>query len=120
MKAAPGAQLAIKDIFGRDSFIAGLWRVLDANSVRMEAERRIGKTSILHKMEAEPPVGWEPVSHDLEQIHSAAGFAEQVCEKVHDRLTIWRRQGRRFLSFLGALAGTTLAPITSPEKKTRP
>ena len=55
MKAAPGAQLPIKDIFGRDPFIAGLWRILDGNSVRMEAERRIGKTSILHKMAAEPP-----------------------------------------------------------------
>jgi hypothetical protein len=54
MKAAPGAQLSIKDIFGRDPFIANLWRVLETNSVRMEAERRIGKTSILHKMEAEP------------------------------------------------------------------
>src|SRR5438067_2003161 len=58
MKAAPGAQLPIKDIFGRDQFIAALWRVLAGNSVRMEAERRIGKTSILHKMEAEPPIGW--------------------------------------------------------------
>jgi hypothetical protein len=49
MKAAPGGLLAIKDIFGRDLFIAGLWSILDGNSIRMEAERRIGKTSILHK-----------------------------------------------------------------------
>ena len=76
MKAAPGAQLPIPDIFGRDEFIAGLWRVLDGNSVRMEAERRIGKTSILHKMEAQPLAGWEPVSLDLEKVHSAAEFAE--------------------------------------------
>src|SRR5947199_2460109 len=96
MKASPGAQLPIKDIFGRDSFIAGLWRVLDGNSVRMEAERRIGKTSILHKMEAEPPASWEPVSLDLEQVHSASEFAEKVCEKVHERLTGWKQQGRRF------------------------
>src|SRR5947209_14506149 len=101
MKAAPGAQLPIKDIFGREAFIAGLWRVLGANSVRMEAERRIGKTSILHKMEAEPPAGWEPVSLDLEQVHSAAEFAKKVCEKVHERLTGWKKQGRRFLGFLG-------------------
>jgi hypothetical protein len=117
MKAAPGAQLPIKDIFGRDPFIASLWRVLDGNSVRMEAERRIGKTSILHKMEAEPHAGWEPVSLDLEKVHSAAEFAEQVCEKVHERLTGWKKHGRRFLSILGYLSDTTIGPIKFPDKK---
>src|SRR5437868_15128557 len=105
MRAAPGAQLPIKDIFGRDEFIADLWRVLDGNSVRMEAERRIGKTSILHKMGAQPPEGWEPVSLDLEKVHSAAEFAEKVCEKVHERLTGWKKQGRRFRSVLGHVGG---------------
>src|SRR5262245_6312311 len=105
MKAAPGAKLPIQDIFGRDPFIAELWRIVDGNSVRMEAERRIGKTSILHKMEAEPPIGWEPVSLDLEKVHSAAEFAERICEKVHERLTGWKKQGRRVLSFLESLGG---------------
>src|ERR1700728_3932427 len=114
MKAAPGAQLAIKDIFGRDPFIAGLWRTLEGNSVRLEAERRIGKTSILHKMEAEPPPGWEPVSLDVEKVHSAAEFAEQVSAKVHERLTGWAKQGRRLLSFLGSLGGHAIGPIKFP------
>ena len=102
MKAAPGGQLPIKDIFGRDSFIATLWRVLESNSVRMEAERRIGKTSILHKMAAEPPVGWEAVSLDVEGIHSAAEFAEVVCQEVHQRLRGWEKQGQRLRNFLGS------------------
>src|SRR5262249_1457650 len=110
----------IRDIFGRDPFIANLWGILDGNSVRMEAERRIGKTSILHKMEAEPPAGWEVVSLDLEQVHSAAEFAEKVCEKVHDRLTGWKKQGRRLLSFLGLVSGTHIGPIKFPEKKNQP
>jgi hypothetical protein len=120
MKAAPGAQLAIEDIFGRDEFIAELWRILDGNSVRMEAERRIGKTSVLHKMEARPPEGWEPVSLDLEQVHSADEFAERVCEKVHERLIGWKKQGRRLGDFLGHLGGTELGPIKFPDKKSRP
>ncbi len=117
MKAAPGAQLPIEDIFGRDQFIADLWRVLEVNSVRMEAERRIGKTSILHKMEAEPPPGWEPISLDLEQVHSAAEFAERVCEKIQGRLTGWKKQGRRIGSFLESLGGTQVGPMMFPEKK---
>ena len=63
-------------IFGRDAFISGLWRILERNSIRMEAERRIGKTHVLQKMCAEPLSGWEPVFLDLEKVHSAAEFAE--------------------------------------------
>jgi hypothetical protein len=120
MKAAPGAQLPIEDIFGRDPFIANLWAILERNSVRMEAERRIGKTSILHKMEAQPPSGWEPVSLDLEKVHSAAEFAERVCEKVHERLTGWKKQDRRLRSFLESLAGIELGSIKFPDKKNHP
>jgi hypothetical protein len=112
--------LAIKDIFGRDPFIASLWRLLEGNSVRMEAERRIGKTSILHKMEAQPPPGWEPVSLDLEKVHSAAEFAELVCKKVHERLTGWKKEGKRILRFLGLLGGGQFGPIKFPEKKNHP
>ena len=86
----------------------------------MEAERRIGKTSILHKMEAEPPPGWEPISLDLEQVHSAAEFAERVCEKIQGRLTGWKKQGRRIGSFLESLGGTQVGPMMFPEKKSRP
>src|SRR5208283_4598188 len=117
MKAAPGGQLSIEDIFGRDSFIETLWRVLAGNSIRLEAERRIGKPSILHKMAAKPPVGWEAVLLDVEQVHSAAEFAEKVCEQVHERLTGWKKQGRRFLDFLGLLGGTHVGPLKFPEKK---
>ena len=120
MKADPGAQLPIEDIFGRDPFIANLWSILDRNSVRMEAERRIGKTSILRKMAAEPPAGWEVVSLDLEKVHSAAEFAEKVCEQVHERLTGWKKHGRRFLSLLGLVSGTHVGPIKFPDKKNRP
>jgi hypothetical protein len=114
MKAAPGAQLPIEDIFGRDAFIANLWQTLAANSVRMEAERRIGKTSILHKMAAQPLAGWDPISLDLEKVHSAAEFAEQVSEQVHTRLAGWKKQGKRLLGFLGLFGGTHVGPLKFP------
>lgn len=120
MRAAAGAQLPIQHIFGRDAFIAGLWRALQKNSIRLEAERRIGKTSILNKMAAEPPSGWEPILLDLEQVHSAAEFAETVCGKVHERLTGWKKQGRRCMGFLETLVGASVGPIKFPEKKDRP
>ena len=112
--------MAIKDIFGRDQFIADLWRVLDQNSVRMEAERRIGKTHILSKMAAEPPKGWEVISFDLQKVHSAAEFAELVCREVHQRLTGWKRQGKRIWDVLGLAGGVQAGPIKFPDKKSHP
>src|ERR1700722_12702181 len=120
MKAAPGGQLPIQDIFGRDSFIGELWSVLHGNSVRLEAERRIGKTSILQKMTAEPAAGWVPIFLDLEQVHSAAEFAEHVCTKVDQHLGHWQRQGQRLSSLIERLGGLQFGPIKFPEKKNRP
>lgn len=117
MKAAPGSQLPIQDIFGRDTFITELWKALDVGSIRLEAERRIGKTSILQKMNAEPPAGWEPIFLDAEQVHSASEFAELVCSEVHKRLEGWKRQANRVRNFLGSMGGTHIGPLKFPERK---
>ncbi len=119
MKAAPGATLPVNDIFGREHFIAELWHSLEAGSIRMEAERRIGKTCILRKMHAEPPDGWEAVLIDVEKIHSAAEFAEKICDEVHQRLEGWKKRGRRVLNALGMLGGAQIGPLKFPEKSAR-
>jgi len=54
MKANPGGQIAIEDVVGRDQLIQTLWDTLEGTSVIMTAERRIGKTSIIRKMNAQP------------------------------------------------------------------
>ncbi|MBP3954895.1 AAA family ATPase [Gemmata sp. G18] len=120
MKAVPGGSVPLNEIFGRDLLITELWRALETNSLRLEAERRIGKTSILRKMESQPANGWEAVFMDVENVHSADEFAERVCEKVHERLTGWKKQGKRFLGMLGLLGGTHVGPIKFPDKKARP
>src|SRR5262249_29262944 len=61
-----------------------------------------------------------PVSLDLEQVHSAAEFAEQVCRKVQDRLTFWSRQGHRLKNFFESLRGGEVGGVKFPEKKDRP
>ena len=89
-------------------------------SIRLEAERRIGKTHVLNKMEADPPDGWEAVLLDLEEVHSAEEFAEKVCDNVHRRLTGWKKQGTRIQNVLSALGGLSAGPIKFPETKDRP
>lgn len=120
MKATPGGILPIEEIFGRDAFIERLWSALERNSIRMEAERRIGKTCVLRKMNEEPLQGWEAIFLDLEKVHSAAEFAELVCIEVQARLTFWKRQGSRLSNFLQSLGGTEVGGFKLPERKHQP
>jgi hypothetical protein len=121
MKSAPGAQLPVDEIFGRDEFINSLWDTLTTNSVRVEAERRIGKTHILRKMEKEPAPGWEVISLDVEKVHSATEFAELVYQEAVERLAGWNRPCRRARDFLVRLAGAEVAGIIKlPEMSQRP
>jgi hypothetical protein len=91
MKANPGGVIDPRNVYGRDRLIAGLWEQLDRLCVLMNAERRIGKTSVLRKMAEEPAPGWFPVFLDLEKFHSAEEFAVAVFEQVQKYLSKWKR-----------------------------
>ena len=67
MKANPGGQIDSSEVVGRDELIEQIWDTLDQQSIRMNAERRIGKTTIIKKLCAEPRSGWVPIFQDLEQ-----------------------------------------------------
>jgi AAA+ ATPase superfamily predicted ATPase len=54
MKTNPGGQLAANEVIGRDRLIAKLWQILERQSLVLTAERRMGKTSVIKKMVAEP------------------------------------------------------------------
>ena len=86
MKANPGGNLDPDSVYGRDALINLLWGRLESQSVLLNAERRIGKTQVLLKMQAEPRAGWRPVFKDLEKIHSAQEFAELVYDEVQQFL----------------------------------
>jgi hypothetical protein len=91
MKANPGGVIDPQCVYGRDGLIAELWRQLEQTCVLMNAERRIGKTSILRKMSNEAPSGWLPMMLDLERFHSAEEFAVAVYEHVQKYLGRWKR-----------------------------
>jgi hypothetical protein len=91
MKANPGGVIDPRNVYGRDRLIAQLWDRLDRLCVLMNAERRIGKTSVLRKMEQEPAPGWFPIMLDLEKFHSAEEFAVAVFGQVQQYLGRWKR-----------------------------
>lgn len=86
MKANPGGNLDPDSVYGRDELIEMLWDRLEVQSILLNEERRIGKTQVLRKMQAQPRKGWRPVFRDLERIHSAQEFAEFVYVEVQQFL----------------------------------
>jgi len=99
-KANAGGNLDPRDVYGRDRLIKSLWNLLKKQSILLNAERRMGKTQILKKMEAEPLEGWRPLYRDLENVHSAQEFSEHVYDDVQKFLGTTLRAKHFILKFL--------------------
>ncbi len=108
MKANPGGQIDLREVVGRDEVINQIWDTIAQQSIRMNAERRIGKTTIIKKLCAEPRSGWVPIFQDLEQYHTALEFAEAVYAEVDRFLSKWERTARRARGFLVSIGGTEI------------
>ncbi len=86
MKANPGGSIHPTAIVGRDRLITQIWKRLEQQCVLLNAERRIGKTSVIKKMVAEPLKGWFGVYQDLEDIKLASDFAVAVHDEIQQFL----------------------------------
>ncbi len=111
MKANPGGQIDSGEVVGRDELIEQIWDTLDQQSIRMNAERRIGKTTIIKKLCAEPRGGWVPIFQDLEKHHTALEFALGVYREVEGFLSQRQRTARRARELLKSLGGTEIKGI---------
>lgn len=117
MKANPGGQIGTNSVIGRDSLIQLMWETIEQQSIVMTAERRIGKTTIIRKMLAEPIEGWTPVFQDLERCHTANEFAMVVYREIHQFLSSKGRAARRTKEFFAAMGGSEIGGLFKlPEK----
>lgn len=107
----PGGQLAPNLILGRDKLINRLWVTLEGRSIYMNDLRRIGKTQIMVKMQAEPAAGWHPVKRDLGGLHSAAEFATRVYLDAAEILSVKKRVLRGMSTFLSKAGGTEIGGV---------
>ena len=78
MQINPGGRLKTEDVVGRDAEIARYWDVLERQGLVISAERRIGKTHIVLKMQDECRSGYLPIYQDLEAVHSIADLVRSV------------------------------------------
>lgn len=121
MKSNPGGQIYPKDAVGRASLVSQIWEILEGQSIYINAERRIGKTTVLSILEAHPRKNWFPVKRDLEGIHSADEFAATVYRDVEAFLPVEKRVTRKAKDFLESIGGVEFGSILKmPDKKPVP
>ena len=68
MKPNPGGVLTGEAVIDRENEINKIWMALENQSVVLISERRVGKTSIMRKMETNPKNGWYPILYLIESI----------------------------------------------------
>lgn len=115
MKANPGGEIAPRNILGRDALIASLWESLAQQSVMLVSERRIGKSCVAKKMEAEPPDSILVIYDDVEGIASPGEFVERLCRQIHEHLSLRKRTMQRVRGFLKSAHNAEFAGVKLPD-----
>lgn len=115
LRANPGGQISPDEVIGRDKLIGQFWEILERQSLMLNAERRMGKTCIIKKMQAEAPEDKLPIYHDLEKVRSPLEFVETVLQDVEEYLSGLRRTARRTRQLLTQISGTEAMGVKLPE-----
>jgi len=104
-------QVSPQNVVGRDELIERVWHKLENNSLRFTAERRIGKTTVMTKMEAEPKAGYLVLFMELEGIDSADSFAELLVNRVMPLLSGTVKAKSRWDSFRESIGGVEVGGV---------
>ena len=92
-------------MIGRDALIAKLWGILDERSVILSAERRVGKTYVIQKMDAEPPEGVLTFYQDMEDVHTVQDFCDKLYQEIKHKLGWVQKATRGAADFSNRLEG---------------
>ena len=111
MRVNPGGQIPPDQVIGRDPLIRRLWRILERQSLVLSAERRMGKTCIIKKMEAQPVSSKLCIYRDLEYIDRSAEFVQVVFNDVESYLSRFNRTMQRGHAFLSKLGGVEVGGV---------
>ena len=101
-----GGEVPPQYVVGRDEFIKKMWHILERDSIVLVSERRIGKTSVIRKMENEPLEGWHPIYLALESVRSPKEFIKRNYNAVDPILSKRSRALTRLAGLLDRIGGT--------------
>jgi hypothetical protein len=115
LKANPGGNIPPTQAIGRDKLCARCWKILDRQSLRLENERRLGKTTVLRKMQAETPKNTRSLLMEIGGLSSTTGFIEEFIAKID--AAIPEKGGSfktRARNVIGAVAGMEISGFRIP------
>ncbi len=115
IKPNPGGIIDPQNVIGRDKLIADIWERLEQQSIILSAERRMGKTTVIKKMEAEAGKHQIALYRDLEGIKSVVGFVEAIWQDVAAYLSRIKRTSKTVQGFLRAFQGVEIKGFKIPE-----
>jgi hypothetical protein len=116
MRTNPGGGLAPSAVVGRDRLIEKLWQVLERQSLVLTAERRMGKTSIIKKMAAQPQSGMRVFEvKDLEALRSPLEFVDCILQDVDQELSTRNRVMNRVREFMAQFGGAEVKGLKLPQ-----
>lgn len=116
MRANPGGGIAPEDVVGRDKLVKRLWATLQQQSLVLVAERRMGKTTVLKKMEAESPESMVVCYRDTESVSSPVEFVERVAQDVERHLNAAQNTARRAKALLDSWGGGQILGVKFPQR----
>lgn len=111
MKANPGGSIAAEDIVGRDHLVERLWQTLSRQSLVLVAERRMGKSCVIKKLQAEKPAGVLTFVRDVENVATPLEFVERIYHDVEEHLSRRQKTAGRTRRLLQEVAGTEIAGL---------
>ena len=70
------------ELYGREDFIAHLWRQIKGNNILLLAPRRFGKSGVMRHVLMKPLAGYLPVYLDLEDVDKPEEFVWRVTREL--------------------------------------
>ncbi len=105
------------EVIGRDAVIAELWQRLEQGSVVITAERRMGKTSVIQKMNAQQPPKFIGDYQDLEEISSPNDLVRHIYNKICDVLSTQQQFKQKLQNLLKDWGGEKFLSFGLPQPK---
>jgi hypothetical protein len=110
---APGGQLELNDIVGRDEDVARFWDALTRQSLVLNEPRRLGKTLALRKLCSVPPDRWTASYRSYQGVDTTIGMAEALIGELLSHRGVAQRAKDRIKGF--ARAGTATVKVEGVE-----
>jgi len=118
-----GIQVDPKNVVGRDRFIESVWNMLrkppEEGSLRFLAERRVGKTTIITKMAAEPDKDLDVLFLEVEGIDSCDRLTELLLNRFRPLLTKTETAKSWFKGIWEAAGGIELGGVIHSKRLSR-